>query len=91
MNLTLQHVTGGYGSRTVVDDVSFTLHPGEVVCLLGANGCGKTTLFKMILRLLRPRHGSVLTGWRGDCRLVPAAAGAHVGLCASDAHSPIRL
>jgi iron complex transport system ATP-binding protein len=62
MNLTLEHVTGGYGSRTVVDDVSFTLHPGEVVCLLGANGCGKTTLFKMILCLLRPRLGCVRLG-----------------------------
>jgi ABC-type cobalamin/Fe3+-siderophores transport system ATPase subunit len=62
MNLTLEHVTGGYGSKTVVDDVSFTLHPGEVVCLLGANGCGKTTLFKMILCLLQPRHGCVRLG-----------------------------
>ncbi len=62
MNLTLEHVTGGYGSRTVVDDVSFTLHPGEVVCLLGANGCGKTTLFKLILCLLRPRLGCVRLG-----------------------------
>ncbi|MGA3161986.1 MAG: ABC transporter ATP-binding protein [Terracidiphilus sp.] len=62
MILTLEHVTGGYGSRTVVDDVSFTLHPGEVVCLLGANGCGKTTLFKIILCLLRPRLGCVRLG-----------------------------
>lgn len=62
MILTLEHVTGGYGSRTVVDDVSFTLHPGEVVCLLGANGCGKTTLFKMILCLLQPRLGCVRLG-----------------------------
>jgi ABC-type cobalamin/Fe3+-siderophores transport system ATPase subunit len=62
MNLTLEHVTGGYGSRTVVDDVSFTLHPGEVICLLGANGCGKTTLFKIILCLLRPRLGCVRLG-----------------------------
>ena len=62
MKLTLEHVTGGYGSRTVVDDVSFTLHPGEGVCLLGANGCGKTTLFKMILCLLRPRLGCVFLG-----------------------------
>jgi ABC-type cobalamin/Fe3+-siderophores transport system ATPase subunit len=62
MILTLEHVSGGYGSRTVVDDVSFTLHPGEVVCLLGANGCGKTTLFKLILCLLRPSHGSVRLG-----------------------------
>jgi len=62
MNLILEHVTGGYGSRTVVDDVSFTLHHGEVVCLLGANGCGKTTLFKLILCLLRPSHGCVRLG-----------------------------
>jgi ABC-type cobalamin/Fe3+-siderophores transport system ATPase subunit len=62
MNLTLEHVTGGYGSKTVVDDVSFTLHSGEVVCLLGANGCGKTTLFKLILCLLRPSHGCVRLG-----------------------------
>jgi ABC-type cobalamin/Fe3+-siderophores transport system ATPase subunit len=62
MNLTLEHVTGGYGSRTVVHDVSFSLEPGEVICLLGANGCGKTTLFKMILNLLRPKSGSVRLG-----------------------------
>jgi iron complex transport system ATP-binding protein len=62
MNLTLDNITGGYGSRTVVHHVSFTLQPGEVVCLLGANGCGKTTLFKMILRLLQPQSGSVRLG-----------------------------
>lgn len=62
MNLTLENVTGGYGSRTVLHDVSFSLQPGEVVCLLGTNGCGKTTLFKMILRLLRPNRGCVRLG-----------------------------
>jgi ABC-type cobalamin/Fe3+-siderophores transport system ATPase subunit len=62
MNLTLDGVTGGYGSKTVVHDVSFSLQPGEVVCLLGANGCGKTTLFKMILRLMRPASGCVRLG-----------------------------
>lgn len=62
MNLSLEHVTGGYGSVTVVHDVSFTAQPGEVVSLLGANGCGKTTLFKMILRLLRPKSGRVHLG-----------------------------
>lgn len=62
MILTLENLTGGYGSRTVLDDVSFSLQPGEVVCLLGANGSGKTTLFKMILRLLRPSAGCVRLG-----------------------------
>jgi ABC-type cobalamin/Fe3+-siderophores transport system ATPase subunit len=59
MTLTLEHVTGGYGSKEILHDVSFSLRMGEVVCLLGANGCGKTTLFKIILRLLRPSAGCV--------------------------------
>lgn len=69
MNLTLENVTGGYGSRIVLHDVNLSLQQGELVCLLGANGCGKTTLFKMILRLLRPSAGRVrlggedITGW----------------------------
>lgn len=62
MNLALEHVTGGYGSKAVVHDVSFSVEPGEVVCLLGANGSGKTTLFKMILGLLRPKRGRILLG-----------------------------
>ena len=62
MNLTVQKVTGGYGATTVIHDVSFTLQTGKVTCLLGANGCGKTTLFKMILRLLEPKQGCVQIG-----------------------------
>jgi len=62
MNLTVENVTGGYASRIVLHEVNFSLQPGEVVCLLGANGCGKTTLFKMILRLLRPKNGCVSLG-----------------------------
>lgn len=62
MTLALDHVTGGYGSRAVIDDVSCAIEQGEVVCLLGANGCGKTTLFKMILRLLKPSSGGIRIG-----------------------------
>jgi iron complex transport system ATP-binding protein len=49
----------GYRGRTVGHDVSFSLEGGEVVCLLGPNGGGKTTLFKTILGLLPALGGTV--------------------------------
>ncbi len=48
-----------YKERTVVDDVSLYLTPGEVVGLLGPNGAGKTTTFYMIAGLVKPHGGQV--------------------------------
>ncbi len=47
-----------------VDDVSFTVHEGEAVGLMGLNGSGKSTLLKMISGVMRPDSGSVLTRGR---------------------------
>jgi iron complex transport system ATP-binding protein len=57
--LAVTALSYGYRGRVVGRDVSFTVAPGEVLCLLGANGGGKTTLFKTILGLLAPHAGSV--------------------------------
>jgi iron complex transport system ATP-binding protein len=52
-------VAVGYGSETIVSDVSFDVADGEVVGLLGPNGVGKTTLLKTVPRLVDPAAGLV--------------------------------
>lgn len=53
-------LTKTFGDVLAVDNLSFTVEPGEVVGLLGANGAGKTTTMKMLLGLLAPTSGHVL-------------------------------
>lgn len=57
--LTSSNLIRKFGSRTVVDNVSFFVNNGEVVGLLGPNGAGKTTSFYMTVGLLKPTSGMV--------------------------------
>ena len=58
--LTVEHLVKGYGENTVLDDVSFSVRPGEVVVVVGPSGCGKTTLLKMINKLNSIDSGDIL-------------------------------
>ncbi len=49
-----------YGGRAVVDDVSLTVNQGEIVGLLGRNGAGKTTCFRMVIGMVGPNAGRVI-------------------------------
>ena len=55
-----EDLSAGYGGRPVLREVSFAAAAGQTVCVLGPNGGGKTTLFRLLSTLIR-RRGRVLT------------------------------
>jgi ABC-type branched-subunit amino acid transport system ATPase component len=57
--LEAAHLTRRFGGIVAVDDVSFTLGPGEMIGLIGPNGSGKTTLINLLTGALKPGGGAV--------------------------------
>ena len=57
MILSCEKISKKYGKKTVVDQLTFQVEPGEVFALLGANGAGKTTTIKMVLGLTEATEG----------------------------------
>ena len=61
-DVVLSHVTFGYGQRTVLSDLSFTVKAGEQVTLVGRTGAGKSTVFRLLLGLYQPEKGTLTIG-----------------------------
>lgn len=57
--VTVENVTVGYGERTILEHISFGIHHGEIVALLGGSGCGKSTMLKAVIGLLPVRQGDI--------------------------------
>jgi ABC-2 type transport system ATP-binding protein len=60
--IVVQNLRKEFGTFTAVDDVSFTVAPGEIFGLLGPNGAGKSTLIRMLTTLLPPTSGTATVG-----------------------------
>jgi branched-chain amino acid transport system ATP-binding protein len=58
--LQLVNVNTHYGPIHILQDVNLSIFPGEMVCLLGGNACGKSTTLKTILGIVRPSSGQVI-------------------------------
>jgi branched-chain amino acid transport system ATP-binding protein len=77
--LTVTALNCFYGNVQVLRDFALELRPGEVLCLLGRNGAGKTTALKAIMGLVRPRSGRVVLDGV-DLTALPAYAVAKQGI-----------
>ena len=60
--LICENLTLGYEGHAILQDLSFSVEPGDYLCIVGENGSGKTTLMRTILGLIPPMKGQVLTG-----------------------------
>ena len=77
--LATQNLSFSYGMVQALRDVTMSMSPGRVTCVMGRNGVGKTTLMKTIMGLLRQTSGAVVLG---DCNVsrLPANRRARSGL-----------
>lgn len=57
--LKVDRISGGYFNKTIIHNLSFECNRGEIIGILGPNGCGKTTLFKLLTRLLPLQDGKI--------------------------------
>jgi len=86
--IELKSATKHYGSLAAVEDVSFSVKPGEYFALLGPNGAGKTTIVRMLLDFTRPTSGSLSIGGLASTQ---AGARAGVGYLPENFHIPPSL
>lgn len=55
----VEHLTAAYADEVIIDDIGFEVNRGEVFVILGGSGCGKTTLLKQMIGLVRPASGKI--------------------------------
>lgn len=60
----IKGLTFSYGSEQVIKGLDLSLKEGKVATLIGANGCGKSTLFNLITKNLKPQGSSIILGGR---------------------------
>jgi len=58
--LEMQNISFNYGKKLILDNLNLSLGEGEILGLLGPNGIGKSTIFNLIIGLLKPNYGSII-------------------------------
>lgn len=92
--LSVKDLSAGYGNKKVLENINFEINSNEIVGLLGANGCGKTTLIKSLCRII-PHMGEVkieetevsslsVREFAKNCSLVPQKSGIGIDISVLD-------
>ena len=82
-HLTKTFVSLGRENYTAVDDVSFSVEPGEVVGIIGKNGAGKSTLLKVVSGVMKPTEGKITVAGN-ICPMIELGAGFDMDLTARE-------
>ncbi len=59
---SFKNISLSYGERKILNDINFNIYPGEILGLLGPNGVGKSTLFNLLIGLIKPNSGQIFIG-----------------------------
>lgn len=85
MTIAFENVALSYGDKSVLRDIDLTIPSGQFVCLIGASGCGKTTLLKLINQLHAPTSGRVTIDGTDAGEIPTAGLPARIGYVVQDA------
>jgi iron complex transport system ATP-binding protein len=89
--LTTQNLTLTYDSNPIIRDLSLAIPTGKMTALVGANGCGKSTLIKGLARLLKPSKGVVYLDGKSITQRSTKAVAQHLGLLPQNPTPPEGL
>ena len=86
--LHIENVSFSYDGRPVFENVNLEIVPGEVVCLLGPNGCGKTTLLRCINGALKINRGSIRVGGKSLFAMTSTEIARRIGFVFQEHSAP---